>query len=174
MKYFVTGGTGFIGKYLVERLLERGGTVYCLVRRESKQKFMSMRDSLGVSDKKLIPIYGNLDKKKLGLRKADITLLTGKIAHFYHLAAIYDLRATPASQIAINVEGTRNAVELANTLKAKCFQHVSSIAAAGKYAGTFREDMFGEGYDSYKEHKERLETGDFDFDENVAICRTKE
>jgi NAD(P)-dependent dehydrogenase (short-subunit alcohol dehydrogenase family) len=46
--------------------------------------------------------------------------------------------------VAVNVEGTRAAVQLANTLKAGCFQHVSSIAAAGLYEGVFREDMFEE------------------------------
>ncbi len=46
--------------------------------------------------------------------------------------------------MAVNVEGTRAAVQLANTLKAGCFQHVSSIAAAGLYEGVFREDMFEE------------------------------
>lgn len=144
MKYFVTGGTGFIGKNLVERLLARGGTVYCLVRKESKDKFKALRESLGASEKKLIPVYGDLSKKKLGLRKADVEALTGKIGHFYHLAAIYDLRASAQSQLTANVDGTRNAVELAVAIKAKCFQHVSSIAAAGKFTGTFREDMFSE------------------------------
>ncbi len=44
-----------------------------------------------------------------------------------------------------NVEGTRHAVELANTLIVGCFHHTSSIAAAGMYKGLFREDMFDEG-----------------------------
>jgi NAD(P)-dependent dehydrogenase (short-subunit alcohol dehydrogenase family) len=35
-------------------------------------------------------------------------------------------------------------VQCANELKAGCFQHVSSIAAAGMYEGVFREDMFDE------------------------------
>ena len=32
MSYFVTGGTGFVGKFLIDNLLARGGTVYALVR----------------------------------------------------------------------------------------------------------------------------------------------
>ena len=33
MTYFVTGATGFIGRYLVQSLLQRGkGTIYVLVR----------------------------------------------------------------------------------------------------------------------------------------------
>jgi thioester reductase-like protein len=43
-----------------------------------------------------------------------------------------------------NIEGTRNAVALAAKVKAGCFHHVSSIAAAGLYNGVFREDMFDE------------------------------
>ena len=33
MSYFVTGGTGFIGRFLIDRLLEREGTIHVLVRR---------------------------------------------------------------------------------------------------------------------------------------------
>ncbi|HJV76450.1 MAG TPA: SDR family oxidoreductase, partial [Noviherbaspirillum sp.] len=49
-----------------------------------------------------------------------------------------------APQVITNVEGTRNTVRLAGQLGAACFHHVSSIAAAGLYEGTFREDMFDE------------------------------
>ena len=39
MSYFVTGATGFIGRHLVERLLERrDGDIYVLVREGSKEK----------------------------------------------------------------------------------------------------------------------------------------
>ena len=43
MAYFVTGATGFIGRYLVERLLARGERVYVLVRPQSMQKFEALR-----------------------------------------------------------------------------------------------------------------------------------
>ena len=38
MSYFVTGATGFIGRYLVTNLLKRSGTVYVLVRKDSQKK----------------------------------------------------------------------------------------------------------------------------------------
>ncbi len=43
MTYFVTGATGFIGKYLVEQLLRREGTVYVLIRPQSMGKFEAMK-----------------------------------------------------------------------------------------------------------------------------------
>src|SRR5690606_33921103 len=46
------------------------------------------------------------------------------------------------AQLAANVEGTRHALELAEAVKAGCFHHVSSIAAAGLFPGWWREDMF--------------------------------
>ncbi|MDV7399765.1 SDR family oxidoreductase, partial [Arthrospira platensis SPKY1] len=70
--------------------------------------------------------------------------LKGKIKHFFHLAAIYDLSAPEDAQVKANIDGTRNAVKAAEAMAAGCFQHVSSIAAAGMYPGIFREDMFEE------------------------------
>src|SRR4029077_18744486 len=70
--------------------------------------------------------------------------LKGKIDHLFHLAAIYDLKAGAEEQQIANVEGTKNTVKFAEAINAGCFHHVSSIAAAGLYDGTFREDMFDE------------------------------
>ena len=67
------------------------------------------------------------------------------VDHFFHLAAIYDMSADEESNRRSNVEGTKNAVDLANRLRARHLHHVSSIAVSGRYRGFFREDMFDEG-----------------------------
>ncbi|MBJ7348505.1 MAG: SDR family oxidoreductase, partial [Thermoleophilaceae bacterium] len=36
MDYFLTGATGFIGRNVLERLIDRSGTIYVLVRAKSK------------------------------------------------------------------------------------------------------------------------------------------
>ena len=144
MSYFVTGATGFIGRHLLERLLQRKGTIYCLVRRESAGKFDELRERFGADAERLVAVTGDLAKPKLGVSPAQQRALAGKVKHFFHLAALYDLAADEASQVAANIDGTRHALELADALKAGCFHHVSSIAAAGLYPGVFREDMFDE------------------------------
>jgi NAD(P)-dependent dehydrogenase (short-subunit alcohol dehydrogenase family) len=144
MTYFVTGGTGFIGRHLIERLLKRPGTIHVLVRRASQDKFDALVDAVGAPKGRLVPVYGDLTKARLGIGAAALKQLSGKIKHFFHLAAIYDLTADEESQVRTNVEGTRHAVQLAEALKAGCFHHVSSIAAAGMFPGVFKESMFDE------------------------------
>src|SRR4029450_5735884 len=148
MAYFVTGATGFIGRFLVANLLKRGEPVYALVRKDSIKKLAQLRDDYwGATDKQIVGVSGDLGKPNLGVSADDLKKPNGKIAHFFHLAAIYDLSASAEAQQIANVEGTRHAVQFAETVQAGCFHHVSSIAAAGLYDGVFREDMFEEAED---------------------------
>ncbi len=145
MQYFVTGATGFIGKRLVKTLLARkGAVVYFLLRPESENKVAALLDYWAVGKARAVPVYGDLTSKKLGVAADDVKKLKGRIDHLYHLAAVYDLSADEESQILVNIEGTRSAVEFAKTIDTEHFHHVSSIAAAGLYEGVFREDMFEE------------------------------
>ena len=144
MSYFLTGGTGFIGRNLIDHLIHRRGNIYVLVRSGSRAKFKKLSQRWGGSAKRVIPVTGDLTKPFLGVSPANRKKLKGQVRHMFHLGAIYDLKADAESQIAVNVDGTKHALQFAEAVGAGCFHHVSSIAAAGLYQGVFREDMFDE------------------------------
>ena len=147
MTYVVTGATGFIGRHLVARLLDRDDDVYVLVRQSSTDKLSALMETWGpTAEDRVHPVIGDLTQPRLGLSDDDVARLKDiGIAHFFHLAAVYDMTADDERNRIANVEGTRHAVQLANAIGAGTFHHTSSIAAAGEYQGLFREDMFEEG-----------------------------
>ena len=145
MNYFVTGATGFIGGFFMEQLVARQGQLYVLVREASTGKLDALKARLPASAaQRITPVYGDITAPNMGLSANDLGMLKGNVDHFFHFAAIYDMAADEASQIAGNINGTANAVQAAQAMQAACFHHVSSIAVSGLFKGTFTEDMFDE------------------------------
>ncbi|MBK5229572.1 MAG: SDR family oxidoreductase [Thermoleophilia bacterium] len=144
MSYFVTGGTGFIGRYVLERLLQRKGTIYVLVRPKSRARLDAIVERLGAAKGRIVPLTGDLTEPNLGLSTAEREKIAD-VDHVIHLGAIYDLTASDQANRENNVGGTTNAVLLANQLDHATFHHISSIAVAGRYNGLFSENMFEAG-----------------------------
>jgi NAD(P)-dependent dehydrogenase (short-subunit alcohol dehydrogenase family) len=142
--YFVTGGTGFIGQNLIGQLLARRGRIYVLVRSGSEERLERLKARWGRAADRVIAVRGDLTKPLLGIPPAQRKELQGAIWHVFHLAAVYDFAADATRQEAANTRGTANAVRFAEAIGAGRFHHVSSIAAAGLFPGTFTEEMFDE------------------------------
>ncbi|CQD07389.1 short chain dehydrogenase [Mycobacterium lentiflavum] len=140
MRYVVTGGTGFIGRRVVARLLDTrpDAEVWVLVRRQSLERFERLAAQWGERAK---PLVGDLPE--LTLTDEQLAEL-GRVDHLVHCAAIYDVTAGEAEQRATNVEGTRAVIGLARRIDAT-FHHISSIAVAGDFAGEYTEDDFDVG-----------------------------
>ncbi len=145
MQYFITGATGFIGRRLVRKLLEHDGSiVFFLIRESEKDLLEPLHEFWGCDSSRAVPVVGDLTQPLLGVSADDSKKLDKRTTHFFHLAAIYDLKADAASQLRVNVDGTRNAVQFAEAIGARHFHLFSSIASAGFDEGLFREDMVDE------------------------------
>ncbi len=142
MGYFVTGGTGFIGRHLIATLAQRGEPIYVLVRPGSRSHLERVMQGCAGRGGLIEPIEGDLETPLLGV--TEVGRLRGNVSHFLHLGALYDLGAGDAELERANVGGTRNALDLAHAVAAGSFHLVSSIASAGLYPGTFTEAMFAE------------------------------
>jgi thioester reductase-like protein/NADP-dependent 3-hydroxy acid dehydrogenase YdfG len=142
MRYVVTGGTGFIGRRVVSRLLDSrpDAEVWVMVRRPSLGRFEHLAKPWGERAK---PLVGDLAEPDLGLTDEAIAEL-GDVEHVVHCAAIYDITAAEPDQRIANVEGTRAVIELARRLDAT-LHHVSSIAVAGEFPGEYTESDFDVG-----------------------------
>ncbi|MBI2699015.1 MAG: short chain dehydrogenase [Mycobacterium sp.] len=141
MRYVVTGGTGFIGRRVVARLLDHqpDAQVWVLIRRQSLGRFERL--ALDWDDERVKPLVGELPELDLTER---VIAELGHVDHLVHCAALYDITAGEAEQRTANVEGTRAVIALALRLGA-IFHHVSSIAVAGDFRGEYTEDDFDVG-----------------------------
>jgi dihydroflavonol-4-reductase len=117
-KILVTGGTGFVGSHLVDRLIGQGRSVRCLVRRSSNLKYLK--------DPQIEFVYGGLDEA------TDWDEAFAGVDTVYHIAGVTFARRAQDYFIA-NHQGTETiigaAIKHRNQLKK--FIHISSLAAVG-------------------------------------------
>jgi nucleoside-diphosphate-sugar epimerase len=127
MNTLVTGGTGFIGRALVIRLLQEGNRVTVLTRdkRKAKTFFNKQADVLEVD------ICNPESLRNLDFSSKSIDII-------FHLAAALDYFGSKKKLFAVNVEGTRNILCWAEKNAVKNFIFVSSIEAMGTIK---REDI---------------------------------
>ena len=160
---FVTGGTGLIGRAVVERLLQRGVNVTLMLRSGAKERRQAELEALaavaGGANGSLNQVIGDLAAADLGLSEAGLAALSGA-GHCFNLAALYDIDADPEVIEKTNVDGTKH---LLSALQKAGFDgrlhHVSSIAVAGDYAETFTEAMFQEGQElPHAYHRSKFES----------------
>jgi thioester reductase-like protein len=142
MASFVTGATGFLGRFLVQELLDnRQGQLFLLVRPSSRDRLEALVRRWGRADR-VTMVSGDLTEVALGVDPAWVEEHRGRIEHFFHLAGVSDLTAPEEEHEELNVGGTRNAIELAADLDAGVFHHVSSVAVSGDHDGFWDETMF--------------------------------
>ncbi len=123
MKILVTGGTGFIGSHLVEKLVNQGYDVRVLVREREN----SRKETLGLLKKLGVKIcFGDLRDIK-SLEKA-----VGDVKVVFHLAAIARPMAIPNKlYFEINEKGTKNLLGVCKKRKLKKIILMSSVSTVG-------------------------------------------
>jgi CDP-glucose 4,6-dehydratase len=103
---FVTGGSGFLGSWIVSELLARGAQVICLVRGQALTSELIERDALG----RARTVQGDIRDQAL----LETILREHKIVTVFHLAAqtiVGTARQNPATTLDINIGGTTSLLE---------------------------------------------------------------
>ncbi len=126
----VTGATGLVGGHLIWHLLQENEKIAATKRVTSKLEAL----------RKIFSFYTDDPDKfiaRIEWRIADISdkksladAIKG-VEDVYHCAAVVSLGNNPGKMSEVNIEGTRNIVEVALTAKIRKFCFVSSIAACG-------------------------------------------
>lgn len=144
-RYFVTGGSGFIGRRVVARLLaDDDAQVTVLIRRGSLPKLAAVLTDIPGGDR-VITAVGDLTEDGLGLDAEQFAALSD-VDQVIHLGAVYDLTADEDRLHTVNVVGTARVAAFAAQIGA-LMHHVSTAAIAGDYGGEFTEDLFDVGQD---------------------------
>jgi thioester reductase-like protein len=147
----VTGFPGFLGSELVRRILARSeGDVVCLVQPRfaalARCRAEELAGSGDAAARRLRLVEGDITLPGLGLDDDAATGLRREVTEVHHLAAVYDLAVTRELGMRVNVEGTRNVLDLA----AACdrlgrLHHVSTCYVSGRRPGIFGEDQLDAG-----------------------------
>jgi thioester reductase-like protein len=163
--YFVTGYPGFIGKRLVEYIVreEPQAHVYALVQPKHLKEAQRLAAALQGQGATLELLTGDIVDMHLGLSGEEYQRLCERVTHIYHLAAVFYLGVPKETAWRVNVDGTRNVLELARDCEHLVrFNYFSTCHVSGDRVGVIAEDELDCGqdfrnvYEETKFHAERL------------------
>jgi thioester reductase-like protein len=148
---FLTGATGFLGTVLLRDLLMRGYTVTALVRaRQGLSASERLKNRLldfdpkfpwdQFSERNLFAIEGDTTQLFFGLSKDLYDRCAASTDVVIHNAACTALETDWKILEAINIGGTREAIEFASHTHERSLVHVSSAYVSGERTGVARED----------------------------------
>jgi len=156
----LTGGTGFIGPFLIKSLLEQTrAKIYVLVRasddKQGRQRLRAAMDSMGpcpaglmqMFDARVIPICGDLAQPSLGVAQDVWDFLASEVDTIFHNGATVNYLFNYDRMRDANVLGTNEVLRLAFEGRAKEFNYVSTTFVFGwavksvLYETDFNKDM---------------------------------
>ncbi|XP_026821812.1 putative fatty acyl-CoA reductase CG5065 [Rhopalosiphum maidis] len=157
---FVTGGTGFVGKALIEKLLrscpglkniyllirpKRGKDIECrfqeLLENPVFDRIRSTDDAEKVFEK-VVCINGDVSDPDLGLSAEDRQRLCSDVTIVFHSAATVKFNETLRTAVTLNTLGTQRVVDLCRSMpKLKAMIHVSTAYSNADKA-TIQESVY--------------------------------
>lgn len=159
----VTGFPGFLGKGLVEHMARATprARIFVLVQSAHLKEAQRCIEALGSTQVEIL--LGDIVDMHLGLSGEEYQRLTDSVTDIYHLAAVSSLSVPRETAWRVNVEGTRNILELARDCEQlKRLNHVSTCYVSGDRLGVIAEDelecgqSFRNQYEETKYLAERL------------------
>lgn len=169
---FITGGSGFIGKVLIEKLLRACPdikAIYVLLRPKKGKTIkdrlngivnLQLFDLLRVINpqfaSKLVPIDGDVAELKLGLSEENLTRMQN-VSIIFHSAASVRFDDSLKYAVLMNTRGTREVMRFAESLaNIKVVMHVSTT-----YSNVFNHTI-----------EEKIYPAAADWRKTIEICET--
>ncbi len=147
MTIFITGGTGYLGSYVVTRLLEhQGERLLLMVRAKNREDAISrlwtgLQMHMDASRFRRVLdridfVRGDLTSPGLGIEGAERTRVVSTATSVLHIAASLNRKSEKAC-LNSNLRGTLNVIQLAREIERgrgglERFSHVSTVAVCGK------------------------------------------
>src|SRR3989344_509215 len=144
--HLITGATGFVGRYLTNALLERGDTVWIIVRSLNGVSAQSRTKEIFRSHSSRWPtafrvIEGDITVEDLGVPAYLAEELEAHEVTFWHLAASLTFSSENMAEVQrTNLGGTAHAVAFANKV-AHSFMHMSTAYVCGNSSSFSESDL---------------------------------
>ncbi len=189
MKIFITGGTGFLGREVLVRMLHKnmGEKIFILIRPNHKhsaaERLEILLDKTCSGDLRqrasevCVAVSGDLTQDGLGLSALDREMVSKEVNRILHVGASTDFSAPLDISRLYNVQGTRHVLDLARLCQDKGtfdrFDYVSTAFVAGIRRGRVKEDDLDRGQafaNNYERTKFEAETLVRSYMQHFPIC----